>query len=93
MENFEDSKMIVILQIPRLTSDDRARNINHLMEDYFLENSDDIVLVLNPHQNYTKSNGKENKEYYISDGFHLNEKGYELMAELLEPLVEQALDQ
>lgn len=88
-----DTNMIVILQIPRKTSDDRAKNINELMETYFEENPNDKIQVLNPYKNFTKSNGKQDFKYYVSDGFHLNQRGYQLLAELLQPFVDKALSE
>jgi lysophospholipase L1-like esterase len=96
-EDFQDFAKLVHKELPktqivfisikpslaRREMADKQRKANELIEAYCKKNEGLVYLdVVKP---MLSDDGKPQKELFVKDGLHLNEKGYELWTSLLKP--------
>ncbi|XP_054157049.1 platelet-activating factor acetylhydrolase IB subunit alpha1-like [Oppia nitens] len=90
-EKLPKTQIIFVSQLPRGKNDDRARDINNMWDEYLKHHKNPLFHFVNPYTKYNNSDGTQNLNLYIGDHIHLNEKGYTILAETLEPLIKKYL--
>ncbi|CAG2101733.1 unnamed protein product [Medioppia subpectinata] len=92
-EMLPKTELVLVGQLPRKgTTDKRARYINSAQVDEYKESSDKMVHFVNLFANYTTTKDKQNTKLFIEDGIHLNEDGYKILAQTLDPIIKKLIN-
>jgi len=85
-----ESQIIVVKTLPKAT--EGVKRLNDYIDEMNLSN-DPKLQVLDLWDDFVNPDGSEDNNLYIDGFLHLNDAGYEIYAERLKPLIEQALKQ
>ncbi|HSI85750.1 MAG TPA: GDSL-type esterase/lipase family protein [Candidatus Methylacidiphilales bacterium] len=89
-EKSPDTKILLLSMLPRQNKYfcDRVAAINGILSTF---SSPDKVKYLNVGGDFADENGNVNKDFFTADLIHLSSKGYEHLATLVKPAIEELL--